>query len=223
MLNKIKDYPSPVSYKSNIAFISDKPKYSIPKLERKDDFNTKFRILCPGPEKYSPNINVTSAIKRSPSWLISKSKKLDLENYSGGRQNKVGPGSYEIKIGNIPQGPMYTINKMTPVVKIDKKPGPGAYNAKDNNRPNEPKYSIGKEQRGDDLKRVKKDAFPGPGAYKTIDLGSSPKISFPKGNNSCKNKDNVPGPGFYKIPTSFDNINSMVRSSGGFDPAFQYV
>ena len=184
---------------------------------------TKFKILCPGPEKYSPNINVSSSLKRSPSWLISNSKKFDLESCYGGRQYKTGPGTYEIKIGNIPQGPMYSINKMTPIIKIDEKPGPGAYDVNENNRPNEPKYSIGKEERGDELKQVKKDAFPGPGAYKMVDMSGSPKISFSKGSISCKNKNNVPGPGFYKIPTSFDNINSMVRSCGGFDPAFQYV
>ena len=33
----------------------------------------------------------------------------------------------------------------------------------------------------------------------------------------------VPGPGFYKIPTSFDRVNDMARSSGSFDPNFRYV
>lgn len=222
MMRKILKYPSPGTYLQNIAFVSDKPKYSIPKMERKDEFNNKFRIACPGPEKYSPNIDVSSSLKRAPSWVINKPQNETSEK-STKKISYPGPGSYDIKYGNLPQGPIYTIKGSNEKIKIKQQPGPGAYNINDLNRPSEPKYSIGKEERDDYLKSVKRDAFPGPGAYKMVEVNSAPKISFTKDERNKKNMDKVPGPGFYKIPTSFDNINDMTRSCGGFDPAFQYV
>ena len=222
MMRKILKYPSPGTYLKSIQFVSDKPKYTIPKMERKDDFNNKFRIQCPGPDKYSPNIDVSSSLKRAPSWLISKPENEKSKNANEEKPSP-GPGTYDLKYGNIPQGPIYTIKGNNEKIKIKEQPGPGAYNINDLNRPSEPKYSIGKEERGDDLKRVKRDGFPGPGAYNMVNINLAPKISFTKDEKNNKNLNNVPGPGFYRIPTSFDNINSMTRSCGGFDPSFQYV
>ena len=90
-------------------------------------------------------------------------------------------------------------------------------------RHKEPYYSIGKEQRGDDLKLVKKNNYPGPGTYNIVELNLSPKYSFSRDNYSQKKKLNVPGPGFYKIPTSFDYISDLTRSQGTFNPIYRYV
>ena len=70
---------------------------------------------------------------------------------------------------------------------------------------------------------VKRDGFPGPGTYKISHQDSSVKISCTRDKKMNKKDMKVPGPGFYKIPTSFDNINSVARSGGAFDPSVQYV
>jgi len=123
----------------------------------------------------------------------------------------------------MPQGPKYTIRNVKKILKTRDEPGPGAYNAKTNNRHKEPSYSIGKEERGDDLKYVKRNNYPGPGSYKVVELNLSPKYTFPKDNYIGKKKYNVPGPGFYKIPTSFDYISDLTRSQGTFNPIYRYV
>ena len=38
-----------------------------------------------------------------------------------------------------------------------------------------------------------------------------------------KNKNNFPGLCDYKIPTSFDHINSITREKGFFEPKYKYV
>ena len=134
-----------------------------------------------------------------------------------------GPGHYDYKNGELPQGPSYTIRNLAKKIKIKEEPGPGEYNANDKHRNKEPSYSIGKELREDNLKTVKKDDYPGPGAYNTKELNISPKYTFPKDNIEGRKKVDLPGPGFYKIPTSFDNISDMTRSGGSFDPNFRYV
>ena len=48
-------------------------------------------------------------------------------------------------------------------------------------------------------------------------------ISDSKYNIGANKKVEIPGPGFYKIPTSFDYVSDMARSSGSFDPNYRYV
>ena len=47
--------------------------------------------------------------------------------------------------------------------------------------------------------------------------------SFPKADFHQKIKFMVPGPGQYKIPTSFDYISNLTREKGMFDPTYRYV
>ena len=70
---------------------------------------------------------------------------------------------------------------------------------------------------------MKRNNYPGPGKYNTSELNLSPKYSFPKDASSSNKKIDFPGPGFYKIPTSFDYISDMTRSQGSFDPTYRYV
>ena len=56
-------------------------------------------------------------------------------------------------------------------------------------------------------------------------------FTFPKeekwdiitGIKNKKNNNIFPGPGDYKMPTSFDYINSITRVKGIFDPKYKYV
>ena len=53
-------------------------------------------------------------------------------------------------------------------------------------------------------------------------------FTFPKEEKwdiitGTKNKNFFPGPGDYKIPTSFDYINNITREKGIFDPKYKYV
>lgn len=227
MFNKIRNYPSPVTYNKSIEYIPDMPKYTMPKLDRNqmNKIMTKFRISCPGPGHYKPNKDVSSTLKRITNCLISKSPRNEEDIVIPKKQKLIypGPGWYNIKNGELPQGPKYTIRNVKKIVKTRDEPGPGAYNAKTNLRHKEPSYSIGKEERGDDLKIVKKNNYPGPGTYNIVELDLSPKYSFPRDAYSKKKKFNVPGPGFYKIPTSFDYISDLTRSQGTFNPIFRYV
>ena len=134
-----------------------------------------------------------------------------------------GPGYYSYNNDEFPQGPKFTIRKIDKEKIIKEEPGPGHYEANDNHRNKEPSYSIGKELRDDNLKRIKKDGYPGPGAYNTKEMNISPKYSFPKDTPGNRKNVAYPGPGFYKIPTSFDYISDMSRSNGSFDPKFRYV
>lgn len=225
MFNKIKDYPSPVSYNKNISFVSDKPSYTISKMDRNNSIISRNKSTFPGPGEYNPNKNVSSTLKRITNCIITNSKRDEQENENPKIKKNIspGPGHYNIKNGELPQGPKYTIRQLNKIIKIKNVPGPGAYDINDNNRPKEPSYSIGKEERGDDLKYVKRNNYPGPGKYNIAELNLAPKYSFPKDDFSGKKKFDVPGPGFYKIPTSFDYISDMTRSQGSFDPTFRYV
>ena len=226
LLNKIKNYPSPVTYNQNIAFVPDKPSYTIPKMDRnKNNSVDSSKYQFPSPCHYNPNKDVSSTLRGVTNCIISKSRR-DEDELVNSKIKKVyfpGPGHYNIKNGDLPQGPKYTIGHVNKIFKIGSVPGPGAYEINDNNRPKEPSYSIGKEERGDDLKYVKRNNYPGPGKYNTSELNISPKYSFPKDATSANKRFDVPGPGFYKIPTSFDYISDMTRSQGSFDPTYRYV
>lgn len=225
MMKKIKDYPSPNSYNKKLDYVPNSPFYSIPKMGRKE-IGVKFKNSCPGPGKYEPLKEKSSGLKRSPSWVISKSNRDEEAKVDGSKKVKVinpGPGTYNIKLGNFGQGPKYTISKMNRRYKIIDAPGPGAYNINNYDRPNEPSYSIGHSTREDVIERIKKENFPGPGKYKINDVELCKSISFPRNERIFQLKSNVPGPGFYKIPTSFNNVSSVTRSGGAFDPSFRYV
>ena len=228
MFKKIRNYPSPVTYNKSIDYIPDMPKYTMPKMDRNqiNKINNKFKITCPGPWHYNPNKNASSTLRKITNCIISKSKRNEDEIVNPKVKKIItpGPGHYDIKNGELPQGPKYTIRNVKQVSKTIDEPGPGAYNIDEMNyKHKEPSYSIGKEERGDDLKYVKRNNYPGPGSYKTIELNLSPKYTFPKDNFGSKKKFDVPGPGFYKIPTSFDYIIDLTRSQGSFNPAFRYV
>ena len=93
--------------------------------------------------------------------------------------------------------------------KIEKKgplpmsnePGPGHYNATGSLK--EGSIKIGKENRPDMARKGAKNE-PGPGAYNKADDGLSSSYFFPKDTRKGfgGSKNNNPGPGYYKIPST---------------------
>ena len=217
-------FPSPVTYNKRIEYISDMPKYSIPKFDI-----SKIKVKStssPGPGQYNPNAEVNSIFKKITNCIMPKARRDEDEVKNPNYKKLIvpGPGNYNINNDVFPQGPKYTISRSTrKKMRINNFPGPGEYTLNNKHRSREPSYSIGKSLRDDDLKIVKKNNYPGPGSYRTKDENTSPKYTFPKDKLNAKKKFAVPGPGFYKIPTSFDNVSDMTRNSGAFDPNFKYV
>lgn len=211
--------PEPGKYFENIRYVPSTAQYSIPRSNRPEVGKMKSRLSTPGPEKYNPNPLLSSTRTSFPSWKIGTSQRDSLCNDT----KTPGPGAYSIKNGLFPEGSRYTMSAKTRESKKDQIPGPGKYEIVMVQKGNEPKYSIGKEERGDDMKKVLKDNFPGPGKYTTKDCEMTRPISFPRDKKEKGNKNNFPGPGSYKIPCRFNDINNITREKGIWNPTFKYV
>ena len=108
-------------------------------------------------------------------------------------------------------------------MKRFKYPGPGAYNIKTDIF-NGPKYTMGLklEEKKNEKNKDKKQLI----LNIPSDIFNNKGFSFPKAEQEekkYKNKMIYPGPGDYKIPTSFDYISNLTREKGFFDPKFRYV
>ena len=226
-LKKLKEFPSVGKYLNSIRYLSDYPFYTFSHLKTQKIINDKEEKTTPGPGNYNPNKEMSSTYTKGPFWSWASSKVNRDEEAIKKESKKIhivtpGPGQYNNKIGNIPQGPQYTMRKILKKVKIIDFPGPGQYNTI-NNRSGGPQYTISKEKRDSDLKKVEKDNYPGPGSYKIKDVDLVKSFTISKSEKVMKRKDSVPGPGSYKIPSSFDYINNMTREKGAFDPRFRYI
>lgn len=223
------NYPAPGSYGSAQPYISDTPVYTMSKLEREKENSRsdKYLLTSPGPDKYNPDKTVSSTMKKYPLWSMGKENKDENEKVKGSKKVRVqtpGPGHYHNKIGNIPNGPKYSMAKKLNKKKKEEKPGPGKYEVVYVHFPSEPKFSFGKEKRKDEkYEKLIKDGFPGPSNYTIIDSKFNNVGHFTKDKRYKENKFNVPGPGTYRIPTAFDYIADYTRQSGNFNPIFKYV
>ena len=140
--------------------------------------------------------------------------------------SKIGPGSYNVKNGNIPQGAAYTMivkRHYSPKKEAFQYPGPGHYKVTTSQRPNEPVYSIGKGTRGEELNHIIKQNIPGPGKYSIKDSVSNHPFMFPPEHKTISEEVITPGPGSYRIPCRFNDINVITRERGLWDPSFKYV
>ena len=228
MFKKTMKYPSPHSYFLNRIYVPDTPIYTMSKLKREEaNNNDKYLLTTPGPQKYYPNKYVSSTMKHFPKWTVGKAddEKNKGKNKKIKRVQTPGPGHYNIKNGNLPNGPKYSMGQ-----KFKKKkkelvlPGPGKYEVVSVHFPTEPKFSFGKEERKDDkLKTTIKDDYPGPNKYKQGDSKFNNVGNFGKDKRYKEQKFVTPGPGTYKIPTAFDYIADYTRQSGNFNPIFKYV
>lgn len=225
--------PAPGQYFENNSYLPDSACYSFPRNGLDEGFkqagptgNTSFDIRktrrelhTPGPEKYDPNAFVSSTRRQYPSWKLGTSSRFEVSKSS----NEIGPGSYSVSNGQLPEGLKYSMGAKLKAKEKFNFPGPGKYEIVVANRPSEPKYSIGKEQREDDLKRIKKDKFPGPGSYTYKDSELTKTISFPKDARYRKQKEDKLGPGSYKIPCRFNDISMFTREHGNWNPIFKVV
>ena len=227
VFNKRINYPAPGTYCHSRIYISDTPIYSMSKLQREKFGNDKYLLTSPGPEKYNPDKNVSSTMKKSPVWSLSKANRDENENVKGSKKVRVqtpGPGHYHNKIGNIPNGPQFSMAKKLERKKKEESPGPGKYEVVYVHFPSEPKFSFGKEKRKDDkISQLIKDGFPGPSNYIINDNKFNNVGHFTKDKRFKDNKFIVPGPGRYRIPTAFDYLAEYTRQGGNFNPAFKNV
>jgi len=218
---KNKNFPGPSTYFKNMHYSPSGPLFTISKLNRKNIENDKCIISLPGPTKYNPDKTCTSGWTIFPIWTLNKND-LKEKNNKNDLERKLGPGIYKYK-SDIGLGPKYTIGKKLKKLKKFIIPGPGSYNIKTDVF-NGPKYSIGLKLNEEEIKSNKKPLI----LNIPSDIVNNKGFSFPKaesGNKKSKNKNKIiyPGPGDYKIPTSFDYINNITREKGFFDPKYKYV
>ena len=170
-------------------------------------------------QRGDPNHLVLSTRQKFPLWGVSKESRMGIEKENPLR----GPGTYTVKNGQIPEGPKITMGARLPLKKGENYPGPGTYQTVTANRENEPVYSMGKLERGEDNKQTLKDNYPGPGKYDIHDVAMTRPISFPKSGIKSKKAKEQLGPGSYKIPCRFNDINNITRDGGRWDISFKYV
>ena len=227
LTNRTLNYPSPTTYHPSTRYIPDSPIISMSKLERKEVVTDKGSLNFPGPGYYHPNKYNASVMKHFPMWSLYKSERDESKNEQAKKKQRIvtpGPGYYNLNQGRLPLGPKYSLAKKLKERKIDNYPGPGNYSVVSIHFPSEPKFSMGKDKKlEENNKEAIKNGFPGPGAYNIKPDLFSKYIHFTKDKKFRDKKYDVPGPGHYKIPTSFDNINDYTRSKGVFDPTFKSV
>ena len=215
--------PDPGVY-YDIRYRPDTPLYTHGK--RRGEIVSKFKKSLPPPGSYNPKYDYLSTNKTMPYWGFGpKSEKSN----SSSKEKKIvkiefpGPGSYKYNNGTFPEGPKFTMGNIIKKRKGDNYPGPGTYETIIAHLPTESSYSMGKKYENEHIKQVLKDNYPGPGSYKIKDVDMTKEITFPKDDKNKKKKFDLPGPGFYKIPTAFDYINDYTREKGSWNPTFRYV
>ena len=195
------------------------PSYRIGTAKRRGLYNS---LDNPGPGQYAPDKYTNNVRPKTPSWKIGTGKRPDL---NPGDKSTPGVGNYNIS-KNIGGGPKYTILGKGNTGDINNKnPGPGQYENSNAIYRKNPSWKIGTSQRDDELKRVKREGVPGPGMYNFDDKTkiNAPKYKFGSEKRGFVKKSETPGPGQYRIPCSFDDINDYTREQGIFDPKFRYV
>ena len=220
IIQKNKNFPGPNTYYKDLHYNPSGPIFTISKLNRENISNDKYILSIPGPNSYNPNKTRTSNWTVFPMWTLYKTDSKNKKDKS----TILGPGKYEYKT-DIGLGPKYTIGKKLKKLKKFKSPGPGAYNIK-TDIINSPKYSIGLKLNEEEKKnpKYKEKNKKRSVLYIKSDIVNNKGFSFPKEKkNKNKNKIIYPGPGDYKIPTSFDYISNVTREKGFFDPIFRYV
>ena len=222
LTRKNKNFPGPTTYHKNMHYSPSGPIFSMSKLNRKEIDNDKYLLSLPDPYKYNPDKTHTSGWAVFPIWSFRKA----IKNKKIKSNIELGPGKYKFK-SDIGLGPKYTIGKKLRKLKRFKCPGPATYNIKTDVF-NGPKYTMGLKYKEEENKNSKnKDKKPLLLNIPT-DIVNNKGFSFPKAESNkkisrSKYKIISPGPGDYKIPTSFDYISNITREKGFFDPRFRYV
>ena len=196
------------------------PSYRIGTAQRKGLYNT---IDYPGPGQYGPDKYTNNVRPKTPAWKIGTGLRPEL---NPGDKNIPGVGNYNITKG-IGEGPKYTmVGRGNSYMTSNQNPGPGQYNDRYGVIKNKnPSWRIGTSQRDDELKRIKREGIPGPGMYEFDDRTKmkAPKFAFGREKRGETRRNENPGPGQYKIPCSFDDVNEYTRQQGLFDKNFKFV
>ena len=218
--------PDPGKY-SDMKYRPDTPRYT--HGVRREGIVSKFKRSLPSPGEYNPKYSYLSNNITLPSWGFGNKEGFNKENSKSASKEKIvhiqfpGPGTYDVKVGRIPEGPKFSMGEITKKKKKDNFPGPGTYNSVNAHFPTEASYSMGKKYEDEHIKQVIKDGYPGPGSYKVGDVKLTNEIAFPKNQKEGRKNLNVPGPGAYRIPTAFDYISDLNREKGNWNPTFRYV
>lgn len=213
-------YPGPTTYHKNITYNPSGPFISMSKLKRVEVGSDKFLLSTPGPNTYNPNKKYLSTWTLFPSWNWHQKETKSKSKSSSKDKVTPGPGEYNYK-NEIGFGPKYSFGKRLKKNKKDDFPGPGSYNI-NTVVFNGPSYTIRareKEKTVDD-KNIKETK---PLKTEVATTKDTRGFSFPKAEYIQKIKFIVPGPGQYRIPTSFDYISNLTREKGMFDPTYRYV
>ena len=216
---KYNSFPGPGAYRPNSNTVKRRyPTYKIGSAKRRQLYESDPNF--PSPTTYNPNPMANSTRPGSPSWRIGTGKRPKLYNTS----IAPGPGMYNMSSRST-QGPRYTLRGKYKLKTDNCSPGPGMYNNDTQKHLfRNPAWKIGTSQRNDDLKRVVRDGYPGPGNYRPIvKRKNSNNIKIGKEKRSFVLKKDTPGPGQYKIPCEFDNVNDYTRQQGKFDENYRYV
>ena len=216
-------------YIESIKYSPSTSSYTMPKAVRKMHPSLSSTNVL-GPATYNPNPLLLSTHSRFPSWSISNEKRRIISDSQPQEDTatspKVGPGTYDVRNGSFPQGASYTMNVRryySPKKETLPSPGPGHYKTSMYQRPNEPVYSIGKGNRDDGLNYVVKQNYPGPGKYTIKDSVSIQPFLIPPEHKPPSEVPLTPGPGSYKIPCRFNDINIITRERGFWDPKYKFV
>ena len=160
---------------------------------------------------------------KTPAWKIGTEQRPELIQ---GDRSTPGVGNYNIAKG-LGNGPKYSmLGRGNPYNIRNIYPGPGQYNDTfDITKTKNPSWKIGTSVRDDELKRIKREGLPGPGMYELYDItkNKAPIYGFGTEKRGERKKNDTPGPGQYRIPCSFDDVNEYTRGQGNFDKNFQYI
>ena len=196
------------------------PAYRIGTAKRRGLYNS---MENPGPGQYGPDNCINNVRPKTPAWKIGTGLRPEL---NPGDKTTPGVGNYNITKG-MGDGPKYSmLGKGNPYGISNNNPGPGQYNDTYGiTKIKNPSWKIGTGQRDDELKRIKREGYPGPGMYEYDDKTKTkaPLYRFGHEKRGENKKSDTPGPGQYKIPCSFDDVNEYTRQQGIFDKNFKFV
>ena len=196
------------------------PAYRIGTAKRRGLYNS---MENPGPGQYGPDNCINKVRPKTPAWKIGTGLRPEL---NPGDKTTPGVGNYNITKG-MGDGPKYSmVGKGNPYGISNNNPGPGQYNDTYGiTKMKKPSWKIGTGQRDDELKRIKREGYPGPGMYEYDDKTKTkaPLYRFGHEKRGENKKSDTPGPGQYKIPCSFDDVNEYTRQQGIFDKNFKFV
>ncbi len=81
---------------------------------------------------------------------------------------------------------------------------------------------IGTSNRDDYIKKAIRENLPGPGNYSLKSEKQTPSFKFGSEQRGHVIKNDTPGPGAYRIPSTMCDVPTFMKT-GGFDPTFKFV